>query len=644
MRRSVGIVGWLRLAIAPSSSGVVDRQREPVEERHVAEELHELRDAFGGEQPSPGGRDVGGLGLEPIERLVVRRRSTSPRTVHAPTRGSGGRGRRGRSPPSVARVELLGRVLADHLQQPVAGDTVALVALHQRLRDQRREQLERLELVGADSRAAIATDGVEVEAADAHRQPVEQRAFVVGEQVVGPVDRGAQGLVPLQAGAADRRSRAGTAGRGAVRISPGVITFVCAAASSIASGIPSRRRHRSWTARALASSSVQLATRLARAGHEQRARLRRQHRHRIGGHRAPRATPTARCAHPARRAPLGSSPGPTPAPRAPSWRSRTTTPRRRDARSCRAPARGPCAPGTAAARPPPARPAAACSPPRPRPRRAGRRGRAPAPARRATPRPHSAATAPSRPGARGVSCPPRRRPRSTPPATTASDPRSIAAPRSRPTKLLSSYGRFERYASSDRNGGNVAGTPGTSTWNRCTSDCRSRSRCSPRSTRRDPLAHLLPDHTGAQDLAAVRNRHHPRRPVHVGPEPVAVALGGLAGVQRPSGPATPAVGPLRRAQRALRGHRRAHTVMRGPERRQCAVTRALHDLPAMTLDRVAHEPVVMRQRGTHRVGMLLPQARRTLQIGEEEGQRLRRHSATPKSRAAGARPCWHTRS
>jgi hypothetical protein len=33
----------------------VDRGREPVEERHVAEELHELRDAFAGEQPSRGG-------------------------------------------------------------------------------------------------------------------------------------------------------------------------------------------------------------------------------------------------------------------------------------------------------------------------------------------------------------------------------------------------------------------------------------------------------------------------------------------------------------------------------------------------------------------------------------------------------------
>ena len=48
------------------------RHRVPVEERHVVEELHELRDAFGREQPSRGGRDVGGFDLELIERLVVR--------------------------------------------------------------------------------------------------------------------------------------------------------------------------------------------------------------------------------------------------------------------------------------------------------------------------------------------------------------------------------------------------------------------------------------------------------------------------------------------------------------------------------------------------------------------------------------------
>ena len=99
---------------------------------------------------------------------------------------------------------MLGGVLTDHLEQPVARDTFTLVALHQRLRDQRPEQLERVELVDADAHGDR-DRRVEVEAADAHRQAIEQRALVVGEQVVGPVDRGPQGLVPFQAGAPTAR-------------------------------------------------------------------------------------------------------------------------------------------------------------------------------------------------------------------------------------------------------------------------------------------------------------------------------------------------------------------------------------------------------------------------------------------------------
>ena len=135
----------------------------------------------------------------------------------------------------------------------------------------------------------------------------------------------------------------------------------------------------------------------------------------------------------------------------------------------------------------------------------------------------------------------------------------------------------------------------------------------------------------------MRDRHHPRRTIHVGAEPVPVALGGLTRVQRPSGPAA------RRSRATSPRTARACAATAAPTPSwavrnvgQHAVAGALHHLPAVTLDRVAHQLVVMGQRVAHRVGMLLPQARRTLQIGEQEGHRLRRHSATPKSRAAGA--------
>ena len=87
-------------------------------------------------------------------------------------------------------VELFGGVLADHLQQPVAGGAVAFVALHERLRHQRREKLDRVELVGADP-GRDRDRAVEVEATHAHREPIEQRPLVAGKEVVGPVDRGA---------------------------------------------------------------------------------------------------------------------------------------------------------------------------------------------------------------------------------------------------------------------------------------------------------------------------------------------------------------------------------------------------------------------------------------------------------------------
>ena len=47
-------------------------------------------------------------------------------------------------------------------------------------------------------------------------------------------------------------------------------------------------------------------------------------------------------------------------------------------------------------------------------------------------------------------------------------------------------------------------------------------------------------------------------------------------------------------------------------------------IDAMGLDRVPHDLVVPHQRRGHRVRMLLPQPRRTLEIGEQEGDRPRR--------------------
>ena len=120
----------------------------------------------------------------------------------------------------------------------------------------------------------------------------------------------------------------------------------------------------------------------------------------------------------------------------------------------------------------------------------------------------------------------RRRRRSTPPRAAAiRDRRNIS---SRPTKLLSSYGRLERYASSERNGGNDRGAPGTSTWNRAprTAVASGARRGLPTRT----LAHRL-----AEDAGAQRPGRRARPPATRGrlrrTRTVAVAVGVLARVQ-----------------------------------------------------------------------------------------------------------------
>ena len=56
------------------------------------------------------------------------------------------------------------------------------------------------------------------------------------------------------------------------------------------------------------------------------------------------------------------------------------------------------------------------------------------------------------------------------------------ARRRAPRTTSPARGRFPGNASSDRNGGNSAGSPGAATWNTRSGRARSRSRCSPRST------------------------------------------------------------------------------------------------------------------------------------------------------------------
>jgi len=60
-----------------------------------------------------------------------------------------------------------------------------------------------------------------------------------------------------------------------------------------------------------------------------------------------------------------------------------------------------------------------------------------------------------------------------------------------------------------------------------------------------------------------------------------------------------------------------------------AVTRRLHEVTRVRGDRRAHQLVVTSQCTLHRIRVLLPQARRTLDVGEKERDRPRRQLAHP---------------
>ena len=179
------------------------------------------------------------------------------------------------------------------------------------------------------------------------------------------------------------------------------------------------------------------------------------------------------------------------------------------------------------------------------------------------------------------------------------------------------------------------------TWNRRSASGEVRSRCSPRSTSSTPRAATRgPARSVAQrhhDLAAVRrDRHHPGRPVDRGAVVVAVAQLGLAGVQRPCARATDRRAPTLGARaRAARRSPRVDRVGRGGERGVHPVAGGLHHVAVVRLDRRTQDLVVAGERGLHRVGVLLPEAGRALDVGEEEGDRPGRqvsHGGLPRRR------------
>ena len=264
-----------------------------------------------------------------------------------------------------------------------------------------------------------------------------------------------------------------------------------------------------------------------------------------------------------------------------------------------------------------------------------------------------------RPAARGGSCRRRPTPVSVTSRASASASAIAASSSSRPTNACAAAAGSPGSASSDRSGGNSRSqvrvrAPGRPAPARP----RSRRRCSPRSTQLDAVGSSSRTSSLGRlrhhDLAAVRDRHQPRRTVHRRAVVVAVAQLRLAGVQAHPHPQRRRSAPtLRRAARAARRPRRRPRRDARRERGVDAVAGRLDDVAAVRARSPSRRIASWRaSAAAHRVGVLLPQARRALEVGEQERHRPRRqlrHLGSPRSAARsipGIDPAWvgHLRS
>ena len=130
-----------------------------------------------------------------------------------------------------------------------------------------------------------------------------------------------------------------------------------------------------------------------------------------------------------------------------------------------------------------------------------------------------------------------------------------------------------------------------------------------------------------ENLPAVADRHDAGGAIHRRPEIVAVALLHLTGMH-----AHPHSNQRMVSERCLRLDRSIDRIMGPRKRRREPIAARGEHVAAVRVDRGSNERVVLRQREAHLVGPLLPQARRTLDVGEQERDRasgrLHQHDAT----------------
>ena len=159
------------------------------------------------------------------------------------------------------------------------------------------------------------------------------------------------------------------------------------------------------------------------------------------------------------------------------------------------------------------------------------------------------------------------------------------------------------------------------------------SRCSPRSTNSD----RQPSRRQAHASPATRRSGRRARPTSAAPRGSLRCRSSRRREPPPhrcEDPCAPAeaAGPIPRL--GLRSSTCATVAastasVRRREHRVDPVARRLNHVTAVRVDRIAEDLVMTRQRASHRFRMLLPQPRRTLEIGEQEGDRPRRQLRHP---------------
>ncbi len=122
-----------------------------------------------------------------------------------------------------------------------------------------------------------------------------------------------------------------------------------------------------------------------------------------------------------------------------------------------------------------------------------------------------------------------------------------------------------------------------------------------------------------EDLTTVARGHDARRPVRHRTRIHAVAFGGLTRVDAHAHRERHRLGPLLRPETGLDLDRAVDRVARVGERDRAPRAGGGEHVPVARADCAAEDLVVACQRGRHRRRVVLPEARRTLDVGEEEG-------------------------